>query len=105
MEYNLELLEWLDMRLIQDDKQIIMEKFVYKCRENSFFLPKIDDEINEDSWRWTRRMWTLFFKRMNREYRHELNEFAESLKTNNLSSYRICLLQKHSPLVEKETNI
>lgn len=104
MEYNLVLLEWLDMRLIQEDKQIIMEKFVYNCRENNFFIPKIDNEINEDTWRWIQKIWKLFFERMNKEYKSELNEFAESLKTNNLSSYRICLLQKYSPLVEKESN-
>ena len=39
---------------------------------------------------------------MNDEYKNELNQYVETLKTNKISSYRINALQEYRPLISKK---
>lgn len=99
-EYAENILEWLDSWLIQDNKDDTIDKFIKSCRKNNFFIPNISGEINENLWRWIHKIWKLFYQRMDEKYKVELNEYAETLKINNLSSYRINTLQEYRPLIK-----
>lgn len=99
-ECNEDLLEWLESRLIQDDKKIIMEHFINLCRENKYLIPDLSCEINDNIWSWTHKIWKLFYEKMAEEYKNELNEYVETLKNNKLSTYRINALQQYRPLVK-----
>ena len=103
-KYKEDSLDWLDIRLVQEDKKEVMEKFIIKCRNNNFFIPKISGEINEQTWKWTHKIWKLFYERMDYKYKIELNNYVESLKSNKISSYRIKSLQEYRPLIDKKTN-
>ena len=99
-KYDEDLLEWLDSRLMQDDKVDVIDKFIKLCRKNNFFIPDISGEISENLWGWIHGIWKLFYQRMDEKYKLELNEYAETLKINKLSSYRINALQEYRPLIK-----
>ena len=101
-KYDKNSLEWLDMSLLQNNKQIVMDKFINKCRNNNFFIPDLSGEINGAIWEWTHKIWKLFYERMNKQYKCELNDYVESIKNNKLSSYRIGALQKYRPLIQNK---
>lgn len=99
--FNEGILEWLDFILMQDNNIIIIEKFIDLCRSNNFFIPDLSAEITDDVWGWTHKIWKIFYERMSEKYKEELNAYAETLKTNKLSTYRISKLQEYRPLVDK----
>lgn len=101
-EYDIKLLEWLDFRLIQDDKQKIQGEFIAECRKNNFFIPDVSGEISDEMWGWIHEIWKLFYERMEDKYKQELNSYAEKLKKNKLSLYRINALQEYRPLVKND---
>ena len=101
-EFNEDLLEWLELRLIQDDKDFIIKQFIILCRNNTYLIPNINGEISDNLWSWIHKLWKLFYEKMNDEYKNELNQYVETLKTNKISSYRINALQEYRPLISKK---
>ena len=96
-------LEWLKWKFIQEDKEETIEYFIKCCRSNNYFLPKLSGEIDENEWSWTHYIWYLFHEYLCDDYKKELNDYAESLKKENLiAEYRINALQEYRPLVENK---
>ena len=102
LEYDCSLLEWLDSRFIDNDKEIVQEEFIKICRNNNYLVPDLSNEIDENTWSWFLEIWELFYKRMNEEYKVEFNLYVNSLKINKLVEYRINLLQQYEPLVNNK---
>ena len=66
-------------------------------------MPNLNCEIDDNTWRWTHTIWSLFYKYMSEENKNELNDYVEKLKTtSNIVKYRINCLQKHKPLLAKK---
>lgn len=102
LEYDCSLLEWLDSRFIDNDKEIVQEEFIKICRNNNYLVPDLSNEIDENTWSWFLEIWELFYKRMNEEYKVEFNLYVNSLKINKLVEYRINSLQQYEPLVNNK---
>lgn len=102
LEYDCSLLEWLDSRFIDNDKEIVQEEFIKICRNNNYLVPDLSNEIDENTWSWFLEIWELFYKRMNEEYKVEFNLYVNSLKINKLAEYRINSLQQYEPLVNNK---
>lgn len=100
-EYDLKVLKWLDLKLIQEDKIETEAHFLNCCRNNGFLIPDLSGEISESEWSWTHGVWKVFYERISENHKEEFNDYIETKKVNKLSTSRIAILQGYRPLIIK----
>ena len=101
-EFDIGKVSWLSQVLIQDNKEVHIERFMKKARKNNYFLADMTEEISEDIWGWIHYIWSIFYKYMPQKYKDEINNYVNSLKNDNkLNNFRINILQQKRQMNSK----
>lgn len=101
-EFDIGKVSWLSQVLIQENKEVHIERFMKKARKNNYFLVDMTEEISEDIWGWIHYIWSIFYKYMPQKYKDEINNYVDSIKNDNkLNNFRINILQQKRPMNSK----
>ena len=99
--YNAEKLQWLEWVLLQEQKNEIRKSAMLKFKHYNYLIPDLSVEISEDEWKWTHKIWEIYYERFNETEKNQIYKKIEKMKTNMISTYRIKILQDYRPLVKK----